>query len=322
MAQDRIKAKLAALDAVRNERGVEAVAAIRTGLADRNAVVVAKAANLAGAAALEDVEAEILSSLRRMLAPGSDDPGAEAANALAKALRDLDHRDPEPFLACLTHVRMEPVWGRRVDVAGPLRATCAQALVATDIDPHALLTLLVDRFVDTDKWVRIDVARAIAQLDRPESGLLLRLKALAGDADDEVTGQCLTSLLELEQNAALEFVSRFFKEPFDGVALDALAALAQSKLPAAFERVERFWEETIVPKAREAIVKALAASPHSGAATFLFDVFERNEGTLARAALESLAAGRFRDEWRDRVENAVAERNDATLRAAFDRSFE
>ncbi len=62
---------------------------------------------------------------------------------------------------------------------------------------------------DKEKIVRIDAARAIAQLGGIESVLLLRLKSLAGDPEPEVIGQCFVALLDLSPEDYIPFVADF-----------------------------------------------------------------------------------------------------------------
>jgi hypothetical protein len=59
-----------------------------------------------------------------------------------------------------------------------------------------------------------------------EAGLLLRLKARAGDASPRVTGQVLECLLSLEGDAAIGFVSEFLEVEADDLCEEAALALA------------------------------------------------------------------------------------------------
>jgi HEAT repeat protein len=322
LANERFKAKLAALDAVRASREFDgARPMLRKALADRSAYVAAKAAAVVGEAYLTDLVPEVAGAFTRLLAGDDEDPGCRAKDTIAKALKDLDHHDPAPYVAGLGHVQMEAVWGGKVDVAGPLRATCAQALVACDIDAAVLLALLVDHFVDGDKWVRIDVARAIAQLDRPESAVLLRLKALCGDAEPEVVGQCLRSLLECGPPDSVPFVARFLEAPPDDVRFEAMNALAEAKAPEAFGYIARFWEGDLDLDLRRATLASLAACPHAEAAEFLLGIVGDGGGDLAQAALAALAASRFRKDVRERVRAAVALGANVRLERAFEEHF-
>ena len=63
------------------------------------------------------------------------DPQCWGKNAVAKALKELEHREAAPYLRGTAHIQMEPVWGGQQDTAGPLRGICLLALPACpDID--------------------------------------------------------------------------------------------------------------------------------------------------------------------------------------------
>jgi HEAT repeat protein len=322
MGNERFKAKVSALDLLRTSGNFEnAIPIVRKALRDPSAYVVAKAAAVARQGYLCDLLPDVVAAFTRLLATGDDDPGCRAKDEIAKALKDLDHHDPAAYVLGLAHVQLEPVWGGKVDVAGPLRATCAQALVACDIDATALLSLLVDHFIDPDKWVRIDIARAIAQLDRPESALLLRLKALSGDKEAEVVGQCLLSLLEIAPVESLAFVARFLAENNDDVRFEAVNALAQAKSPEAVGHIVRFWAAEMTFELRLATVAALAASPHAEAAEFLLGIVRDRAGDVGSAALAALASSRFRGEMRERAAAEVARSGNVRLERAFAEHF-
>jgi HEAT repeat protein len=322
MKNDRFKAKLAALDALRaNFDAKTGVPALRKALADRSNSIVAKAATIIGGAYLADLLPDLIAAFDRLLSAVADDPGCRGKNALAKALEDLDHHDPAPFMRGLAHTQWESIWGGKVDTAGSLRGTCAQALVACNLEAPLMLELLTDHFVDEDKSVRVEVATAIAQLGRPESALLLRLKALCGDSEPEVVGQCLISLLDLAPIEAIAFVARFLVAADNDVRFEAVNALAQAKSPQAVEHIKRFWKGDVAFELRRATVASLAASPHREAAEFLLSVVENHPDELGQSAIIALGSSRFRNEMRDRAAAEVARTGNALLQRAFDQGF-
>ncbi|MGH8629508.1 MAG: hypothetical protein ACREU7_01915, partial [Burkholderiales bacterium] len=195
--REALERKIRALELLRSEpESPSTLEQLRQALKDRSNYFVSKAAALAGDLRLVALEPDLLAAFDRFMAnPVKSDPQCWAKNAIAKALKDLDHQDPEIFLRGLAHFQLEPVWGGREDTATALRGTCALALPGCSLDDLEVLRRLVDALADPAKPVRIDAARAIAQLPRPESALLLRLKALVGDSDPEVKGQCFASLL-------------------------------------------------------------------------------------------------------------------------------
>ncbi len=315
---DRFKAKLTALEAARADPGAPAsLAVLRKGLADPSNFVVAKAATMAGECLLAGLAPDLIRVFDALLVEPDDDPGCRAKFAVAEALKAFEHRDPAPFLRGLAHVQREPVSGRLIDTAGPLRGACAQALVACDIAPDVLVERLTDHLVDPDKAARIEAICALAQLGRPECVSLLRLKALAGDAEAEVVGQCLLSLLGLAPTSAVAFIARFFDSKDDEIRFEAVNALAAARSADAIDAVRAFWSGDVTPDLRVATVAALAGSPLPEAAAFLLEVLSYPQIRIAEAALAALGASRFGRELRESVRAAVAASGSQTLLRAF-----
>jgi len=318
------KAKLGKIEALRSLDDLDTVlTGVRKALRDRSNYIVAKAAAMAGSRYLTAAIPDLLGAYARLFGEeaAAADPLVLAKQAIAQALKDLDHREPEPYLRGLGHVQLEKTWGGSEDRAGSLRATCAHALVGCDIDSLALLEALIDHLVDPDKQVRLEVVRAIGQIGGHESVLVVRVKALAGDAEAEVLGECFRVLLARAPHESAGFVERFLGSARDGIALEAVSALAESRSPVAFAVVRRFWATEISINLRRAIVFSCAASPLTEARDFLLYVVADRRGDLAASAIAALAASRFRDDVRERVEQAVHETGDAAVIAAFAREF-
>ncbi|MBZ5604477.1 MAG: HEAT repeat domain-containing protein, partial [Acidobacteriia bacterium] len=295
---------------------------IRKALKDRNNFLVSKAAAIAGSRGLPALIPDLEGAFDRFMKdPVKSDPKCWAKMAIAKSLKELNYDGADLFLRGLRHIQMEPSFGRPEDSAVTLRATCALALVACPLPRAEILTHLVDALGgDPAKPVRADAARAIAQIPGPDSILLLRLKALAGDAESEVTGQCLASLLEIDAAGQIAFVAKFLKQPGD-VAFEAAAALGECHDPgAAAVLIEHF---TTGPdfEMQRAILLSLGASRHAQSAQFLTSVIADGRRDPAGIAIQALAAGRFRDEYRGRVRAAVADRGDAKLIDIFEKEF-
>ena len=125
MATRRVEEQLDRISALREVPTAEAIPALRKGLADRVNVVVAKAAKVAAERQLRELIPDLLAAFDRMFEhPAERDPQCWAKNALASALRDLEHRESAPFQRGMRHVQMEPVWGKHEDTAQPLRGIC------------------------------------------------------------------------------------------------------------------------------------------------------------------------------------------------------
>jgi HEAT repeat protein len=163
------------------------------------------------------------------------DPKCWAKDELSKALVKLEHRSKDAFLRGMRHHQMEASWGSPVDSAGSLRATCAHALVdCPGISDAELLTALLEPLTDTDKSVRAEAARAIAQVGGVSAALILRLRArLAKDEPEpEVMGAVFSALLSLDGERAISLVAGYL-EPGDDLSAEAAFALADLRTPEA-----------------------------------------------------------------------------------------
>ena len=155
---------------------------IRKTLSHRNNFLVSKAAKLAAECEFTQLLPHILTAYDRFFhEPAKSDPKCWAKEALAKALVKLGHRTKHEYLRGMRHHQMEPSFGPDVDTAGTLRATCAHALVdCPGLSDADLLTALLEPLTDLDKAVRIDAARAIANVGGISAALVLRLRVLLG----------------------------------------------------------------------------------------------------------------------------------------------
>jgi hypothetical protein len=283
--------------------------------------LVSKAAALVAGKRLSELIPELVAAFERFLAdPVKSDPQCWAKTAIARALRDLEHDDPAVFLRGISHIQLEPVWGGRRDSAPELRGVCGLALTSCRLPDGEVLTHLVDLLADPEKIARIAAARAIAQSGRAEGALLLRLKALNGDAEAEVAGECFAALLAMTGAGAVPFVSRFLRKR-EPAAMEAAGALAVSGQPEAFAALKEHWESGMETLERKPLLMLLAGSPLPEAAEFLLAVAEEEPAELAAAALEALATSRFRQDARERAAAAVARRGERAVEAAYRRHF-
>jgi hypothetical protein len=290
MANRRIEEQLDKLSALRGVPKPEASAAIRKALADRVNLVVAKAANLAAELDLRDTVPDLLRAFDRLFDDASKrDPQCWGKNAVAKALKELEHREAAAYLRGAVHIQMEPVWGGQQDTAGPLRGICLLALPACpDIERPAVLRHLVNALTEPAPPVRADAARALAEMQGDECALLLRLKARAGDTEAAVTGQVLECLLSLERKEGLPFV-RSFLESGDEAAEEAALAIGGSRIEAGVEILLEAWKTARGAEFRQAILRALSISRHEAAVAFLEKLVAEGraqDAADARAALD------------------------------------
>ncbi len=319
MSREAFEKKLEGLEALRSAPDA---ARLRKALSDRNNYYVSKAAAILAEQSRKDLIPDLLAAFDRFLADAvKSDPKCWAKIAIAKALRDLEHDDPAVFFKGIGHVQWEPVWGGREDSAAALRGICGLALTGCRLPDFELLTRLVDLLADAAKPARIDGVRAVAQSGCPEGALLLRLKALAGDEDAEVTGECFAALLSLAGSDAVAFVARFLRALDEDVKMEAVAALALAKEPEAVEVLRDFWRERLTPEMRRSLLLSLAGSPVADAAEFLLSVVAGESGDLAAAAISALASSRFREEAKERIATVIAGRGGTEAERAFAREY-
>jgi len=323
MSKKAYDQKLEALQALRTAgASPSTIAELRKTLRDRNNFLVSKAAAIAADLSLPDLIPDMLAAFDRfMIDPVKTDPQCWAKNAIIKALKNLGHRGAQVYLRGITHVQMEPVWGGSADTAATLRGSCALALAATQLDDIEILGYLGDALADPEKPVRMDAASAIVQIGRPEGALLLRLKALLGDPEPDVVGQCFIALVSLVPRDAVAFLARFLKSGDDEIRLEAAAALAQSHETEAIQTIEAFWRERLSPQLRRAVVLSLAASPLPTAAEMLLSILAKESSDLAQSAIEALGQSRFRSEFSARAAAIVHDKDDSGMTLAFDRVF-
>src|SRR5882762_325123 len=210
MSNKAFEQQLAAVEAFRHAPTDDAVVPLRKFLQNRNNYVVTKAADIAREQALKELSPDLLAAFDRFLVDAvKTDPQCWAKNALAKALVQLGHDDPEVFLKGLRHHQFEPVWGGQSDTAGTLRGTSALALVqCVGLNEATLLSTLLEALVDEEKIVRVEAVRAIAQVSSASALLLLKQRALLGvirEDDAEMLGYCYAGILEIEGAAAIPF---------------------------------------------------------------------------------------------------------------------
>jgi HEAT repeat protein len=314
--------KIHEIEELRCTPGPAAQAKLVKALGNSSNYLVSKAAAVVADLQLSALIPDLIAAFDRFLRdPVKTDSQCWAKIAIAKALKELGHRDPGVFLRGIAHIQMEPVFGGRQDTAGAVRSACALALVDCQLDDFEILSRLADLLLDAEASVRVDAALAMAQLGSPGGALLLRLKARLGDTEPEVTGQCLFSLLSLGGSDAVAFVGGFLDHDDPQVRIEAAAALGAGRDPAALALVLERYRRERDPDLRHAIVTAAGASPIPAAADFLLAVIAEADQGLALAAIEALAASRFHNDSREKAEAAVRRRKMPALEREFAQRF-
>ncbi len=323
MANKKFEEQLAALDSFRNTLGsATAVEGLRKALANRNNYLVAKAAKIASAEALQVLIPELVVAFDRFFVdPAKTDPQCWAKNAIAKALAEMGYDEPEPYLRGLRHVQLEPSWGGSADSAATLRAQCAVALVqCRSIPDLVLLSHLLELLFDPVKTVRVEAARAIGRVSRTEAALILRVRALAGDQEPEVLGACFSALLSIEGGDGIRFVSRFLDNGGD-VAGEAALALGMLREFEALEVLKERWPRERDPALASVLLTAIALMRLPEATDYLLKLCESDSTATVTAALKALASAPVPSEVLARIEDVVKRKDDPRISATFDKYF-
>jgi HEAT repeat protein len=284
----RFEEQIAALDQLRLQPPEARVEPLRKALDHRNNFVVAKASDLVREFQLTDLLPELLKSFDRFFEnPEKSDPQCWAKNAISRALAAFEVQQPEVFLCGMHHIQLEAVWGGRSDTAGPLRATCALALVqCRRLTNDELLAHLIDLFADKDKTVRAEVARAVEQVGSPPASLLLRLRATLAHDEPEVLGACYSGILRLEGVSAIPWVSHFLITG-DDAAGEAALAIAGTRSPEAFDALRKTLDTASDPWFRSVLLSAIALTRQDAAMDFLLDLV-KSESLDAEHAIEAV----------------------------------
>jgi HEAT repeat protein len=307
MKNDPVETALAALDdiPVRTPEGTKQFA---KALAGKSNLVAAKAARIIGDAQWSDLKYELTTAFARFLRQGASlDKGCKATVAIARTLFAFDHDDTELFLGGMRHVQMEPVWGGSVDTAAELRAICAMGLAACS-SPDKLRELLA-LLVDSEAQARSGAVRALATIGSEPAALLLRLKALTGDKEPEVLGDCLAALLAIEGARAMPLAISFTESRDTQMAEVAFLALGSTRRDDAIDWLKSRFAQVVDSETRQSILLALAASRTEAAVAFLLDVIRNGSSRSSEIAVSAMQVNSADSRIRDEIAAALRARN-------------
>jgi HEAT repeat protein len=323
MAKRNIEREIEALKSLRQgEAGETTVLALRQALSDRVNLIAAKAASVTADLRLQALIPELLKAFERFLENGAEtDPKCWGKEAIVKALIDLGYSDSAAFLRGLRHIQMEPVWGKHVDTAARLRATCALALLqCADLMREEKIWHLMRALTDAEAPVRRDAARALREMEGTEAALLLRLKARMGDQEPGVTGQVFESLLGVEGEEAIRFVAEFLEGEDTEVADEAALALGASRLSGGVSLLIDTWKKPQSLVGKDSVLRGISASRQEPAITFLLELIRKGNEDEAFAALQALEVHRDSTEIRKQVADAAHTR-EGRIRDQYMRRF-
>jgi HEAT repeat protein len=278
---------------------------LRKALTHRNNFLVSKAARLVAEAELTALLSDVLTAFDRFFIDAAkSDPKCWAKDELSKALVKLEHRGKDAYLRGMRHHQLEASWGPAVDSAGALRATCAHALVdCPGISDAELLTALLEPLTDNDKSVRIEAARAIANVGGVSAALLLRLRALLGKDEPEVLGAVYSALLSLEGEKAIALVAAAMQAG-DDLAAEAAFALADTRTPQALTALTDRYRAGADTWFGSVLLSAIALTRLPQAFDYLIAIVAR-DALDAAAAIEAIGRSAPNAELHGRVQQAV-----------------
>lgn len=257
--------------------------------------------------------------LELMKDPARRDPGCEALIAMAKALVAMDEPAAKVYFAGVQHVQMEGSFGPPIDAAAPLRGLCAQGLARMG-HPDALLEC-VNLLADKEVPARVGAIRAIADSGDIAGTLILRLKTLLGDKEDEVIGECFSGLLRLAPAPSLDFVAGFLQSASEEIRERAALALGESHLAAAFPVLREAWVSTAQSARRRTLLLSIAMLRLDEAVDFLLARVAEDREAAAADTLAALALYGRDESVRKRVEEILVKRKSAALQGVFEREF-
>jgi len=289
----------------------EQLAALKTALADRHFLVVARAALLSGERLLHELIPDLVSAYSRFLTDaGKRDPRCKAKGAIARALVALEARDIAFYQAGIGYRQLEPVWGGRADTATDLRCSCAMGLANSGhLRAVAELAGLLN---DPEVPVRSGAARAISCGNPFEAEAVLRLKVQIGDTEPQVIGECFGALLAIAPEYSLPFVAAYLREKDEALHEYAALALGESRRPEALKLLREAWTDIVTPEGRGALIRAAALHRSEPAFEWLLEIIETGTPKLAAVAVEALSVYERNTKLIEQV-NAAKARRDAPL---------
>lgn len=278
-------------------------------LADKSNYVVARAASLAGERGVRALVPALVDSLAKFMRGSgvAKDPGCEAKLALVRALVHLEAgSEAEPVaLEGVRHAHWESTWGGSVDLAIGVRGNCAILLAAMG-SKHALrcaAELLAEDDLKPPRErnsvpVRVDAARALTMTNSDAAALLMRYKTLAGDADPNVTAECLAGVLAIERENGLELARRVLNASLgardpnaEAKAEAALTAIGGSRLQSAFDVLREYDREFLRSPSVGAYLASIALTRQERAIEYLLGLIaeaDRETSAEAEKALKPL----------------------------------
>jgi hypothetical protein len=318
-----IEDRLARIQALRDEPPPDLATALRPFVADKAGVVVAFAAKVAGTRGLLALARDLEAAFFRFFeSPVKTDPGCRGKLAIAEALRELDVHASDVFARGVAHRQPEPSYGPPLDTAGPLRVCCAGGLLQVR-SPYALVEI-GPLLADEEPNVRAGIAAVLGDLGSEAGEALLRLKAMSGDAEPDVTGACLQALLRSSFSRSFPFVvravERAAKEDDGALVQIGLLSLGESREAAAVAPLREHAETSADPDVRTAALLGLSLLRRPESDAYLLELVEHASEARAAEAVRALSSRLYDETLAARV-RALAEQRGPHVRRVVDEAI-
>jgi hypothetical protein len=308
MKNDPIEGAMARLDGV-DPHSAEGKHQLQYALEGKFALVVAKAARIAGDAVVTELTGPLASAFARLIPRGTEaDKGCVALTDLARALVKLDFDDASLFKRGMKHIQREGTWGGSVDVASEFRAVCAMGLAnSRDLKK---LQAMAELLADSEWPARAGAARALGVVGSEAACLLLRYKALLGDKEPDVLSDCLAGLLAAEGAEALPLAGKIAESYDQETREAALLALGSSRRPDAVEWLKARFDNVADRDTKKCIILALATSRTVPAMEFVLDLIRNESTSTAVMAVSAMSVYRSDPRLYDEILSAAQSRPD------------
>ena len=267
---------------------------VRAALGSGSSHLAKKAADIAKSRDLRGLKEELEAAFTFFLRNPEEDRGCLAKSAIAGLLLEEPDSSDEIWLAAARHVQMEGSYGPPVDAAADLRGLAAIGVAASHLrnKSHVLIDLLLDK----ETAARAGAIRALGYMGTSEALSLVRYKALLGDGESEVMGECFRALLsdERDREESIPFVTTFLEGDREDWAEEAALALGDSHDARALPPLMEKLSHTAQPSLRATLLRAVALLRREEAYAQL-GAWLKEEGPRVRAEAR-MALEVFRDE--------------------------
>ncbi|MGA1825676.1 MAG: HEAT repeat domain-containing protein [bacterium] len=323
MARISLKERIANLEKLVQEPCTDnVIPMLRKTLCSAESILVAKAAKIAAKRELTELIPDLVEAFNYFIAkPAKADPGCLAKMSVVKALDTLYYNDlDDVFLRGVHYVQMEPVYGGHVDTAAELRGKAAFALAR--INHPEILFILTALLMDPELQARSDAVVALTYLARPESELLLRMKVMAGDPEQDIIRDCFSGLMNINPEHSMHFVAQFLSSKEPMMIEDAALALGESKELEALKILCEKRDHTVTAKIKNLFIVPIALTKSDAAFDYLVDIISNEQCQSAVLALKALEIFAHSPEQCRRIKQAVESRDDATVSEAYHETFD